>query len=331
MLGNAFTFGRGAVADMKGGRRLRPRKKWDDEGVASTVGTIMALMVFMAFLSMFTSQYVPIWMEENEANHMNVAYGQFCSLKQAVDFQILAGTIQGTSTVQMFSPVKLGANGIPMFAAPTSGVLSVYRANSYNNVSFSVNTTATVLDYDNTASGAIDLEVPNRYFTPQTLIYEGDAIILKQPDGVYMKAMPSLKVTRAGTDSYLISYTQIDLRGDDSSYTGFGTRGVQTTLRSVTTTTFTNLTGEAIAGYQYLNISHTSWYGRAWAAAFNQTMSAAGMRYNIDYWLDVIPRPNTDLFEDLEEVNVRINPDIINRFSLTVAIVEVSTAEMGAA
>ena len=72
--------------DHEGGSKMNIRRhpNWNNEGVASTVGTIMALMVFLAFLSMFTSQYVPVWMEENEASHMNVVYSQFANLKQSV-------------------------------------------------------------------------------------------------------------------------------------------------------------------------------------------------------------------------------------------------------
>jgi len=124
-------------------RGIKRHPNWNDEGVASTVGTIMALMVFLAFLSMFTSQYVPVWMEENEATHMNIVYGQFANLKQSSDIQIQAGLILGSSQVQIYSPVKLGANGIPMFAAPTASYLSVYRSSSYDNVSFSFGASST--------------------------------------------------------------------------------------------------------------------------------------------------------------------------------------------
>ena len=310
--------------------RLRHHKKWDDDGVASTVGTIMALMVGMTLLSLFTGQYVPVWMEENEASHMSSAYGQFATLKQAVDMQILAGSLQGTSQVQMFTPVKLGAEGIPMFAAPTIGRLWLYRSNSYNNISFSFNTTVSVVNYTTATGGAIQLEVANRYFTPQKLIYESDALILKQPDGEYMKATPQFLITRAGGNTYIISYTQVDLRGDDTDNTGSGTVGIQTTLRSVTTTTFTNLTDEAVLALPYLYINQTSWFGQTWYSAFNQTLSSSGMRYGIDY--DIVSTVKyTKNFDVLTEVSVRINPAAISRFTLRTAIIELSTAEMGAA
>jgi hypothetical protein len=311
--------------------RLRPHKRWDDEGVASTVGTIMALMVFLAFLSMFTSQYVPVWMEENEASHMSEVYGQFAALKQAVDMQVLAGAIQGTSPIEMFSPVKLGANGIPMFAAPTAGALSINRGGSYNNISFSFSTGTTVTNFTTTSGGTIKLYAGNRYFIPQEVAYENDALILKQSDGQYMKATPQFTVTPSG-GMYQISFTQMDLRGDDINYIGFGTRGIKTSMRSATTTTFTNLTGDIASGarHQWLYINQTTWYEKAWYASFNQTLSTAGLSWGTDYMITSTIRPNTDPIDDFYQISIRIDPSLISRLSLTVANVEVSTAEMGA-
>src|SRR6266704_3673091 len=62
----------------------------DEKGVASTVGTIMALLVFLTFLSLIVNQYVPVWMKDSEASHMNGALGNFGSLKGAIDLQLLA-------------------------------------------------------------------------------------------------------------------------------------------------------------------------------------------------------------------------------------------------
>ena len=335
--GRSYKFGSGTVEKA----HLKRHKKWDDEGVASTVGTIMALMVFLAFLSMFTSQYVPVWMEENEASHMATAYGQFATLKQAVDMQILVGTIQGTSPVQMFSPVKLGAEGIPMFASPTPGYLSIYRSLSYNNVSFSYNTSASIVDHKTATGGTIKLYSPNRYYIEQEVAFENDALILKQPDGQYMKATPQLIVTSVGS-MYYISYTQVDLRGDDTDYIGFGTRGVQTTMKSTTTTTFTNLTNESApltpTTHPYLYINHTTLYERAWNVSFNQTLSNAGMRWglniddpNTDYTITSTQRPYPGYKDTFWEVSLRIKPNLVSRFSLTIAYIEISTSELGAA
>ena len=338
MLRNYFSLKsrRISMIGHEGGSKINIKRhpNWNNEGVASTVGTIMALMVFLAFLSMFTSQYVPVWMEENEASHMNVVYSQFANLRQSVDIQVQAGLILGSSQVQVFSPIKLGANGIPMFAAPTPGYLSIHRTTSYNNVSFSFGAAASVVDYESNTGGTVSLNAPNRYYVKQELAYENDAIILKQPDGQYMKASPQFLVNPAG-GAYQISYTQLDIRGDDSSYVGYGTRGIQTTLKAASTTTFTNLTSGV---HPYLYINHTTWYEGAWNSSFNQTLTHAGLHYGTpaelaagtaDYTIVSIML-ETDFIDSFHQVSVRIDPSIVSRFSLTEAYLEVTTTELGA-
>ena len=228
-----------------------------------------------------------------------------------------------------------------MFAAPTPGYLSIHRTTSYDNVSFSFGAAAAVVNYNSTTGGTVSLNVPNRYYVKQELAYENDAIILKQPDGQYMKASPQFIVNPSGA-FYQISYAQLDIRGDDSSYVGYGTRGIQTTLKAASTTTFTNLTDVTASGnpakHQYLYINHTTWYEGAWNSSFNQTLTNAGMVYGTpaelaagtaDYTI-VSTMIETDLIDSFQEVSVRIDPSIVSRFSLTEAYLEVTTTELGA-
>src|SRR3990170_4798380 len=103
-------------------RRLRR----DDEGVASTVGTLMALLVFLTFFGLIINQYVPVWMSESEASHVNTALGQFGGLKGAIDLQNLEAQVGGSEYVPVTaaSAVTLGVEGVPIFAVATIGTLS---------------------------------------------------------------------------------------------------------------------------------------------------------------------------------------------------------------
>src|SRR5256885_15621241 len=96
----------------------------DEEGVASTVGTIMALLVFLTFLSLIVNQYVPVWMKDSEASHMNGALGQFGGVKGAIHPQILsaqAPQMSGTHEIPLTPPPpgSLGGDRVPVFAACT--------------------------------------------------------------------------------------------------------------------------------------------------------------------------------------------------------------------
>src|SRR5881398_3964606 len=87
----------------------------DEEGVASTVGTIMALLVFLTFISLIVNQYVPVWMKDSEASHMGGAFGQFGTFKGAIDLQMLAAQMARDVSVDYipvssFTPVTLGVD-----------------------------------------------------------------------------------------------------------------------------------------------------------------------------------------------------------------------------
>ena len=109
-------------------KRLRYIRE-DESGVASTVGTIMALLVFLTFISLIVNQYVPVWMKDSEASHMGGAFGQFGTFKGAIDLQMLAAQMARDVSVDYipvssFTPVTLGVDGIPIFTSPTVGVLT---------------------------------------------------------------------------------------------------------------------------------------------------------------------------------------------------------------
>jgi len=103
----------------------------DEEGVASTVGTIMALLVFLTFLSLIVNQYVPVWMKDSEASHMNGALGQFGGIKGSIDLQVLAAQaaqIAGAHYIPVTasSAVSIGVDGVPIFAASTLGTIQSF-------------------------------------------------------------------------------------------------------------------------------------------------------------------------------------------------------------
>src|SRR3990172_4032419 len=100
----------------------------DEEGVASTLGTTMALLVFLTFLSLIVNQYVPAWMKESEAAHVNTVIGQFGNLKGAIDLQVLAAH-SAANAGQIYIPVTattaitLGVDGVPIFASSTPATM----------------------------------------------------------------------------------------------------------------------------------------------------------------------------------------------------------------
>ena len=248
--------------------KILPFRTWNDEGVASTVGTIMALMVFLSFLSLMTNSYVPVWMEDNESNHVNIVENQFGTLKWSVDNQILGSQITGHSDVVMYTPITLSAAGVPVFASPTAGALQIIpESGSVSSMSvsfnYSTNATGTPITYTirESSGGNVALYMPNRYFVQQTIIYENGAIIVNQSDGEVIRASPDFKLETYQGNLRMI-LTQISIQGNNQSVAGFGTRGLNTNLIYCDFQEYSNKTNSEVTGNVTLTI--TSPYGQAW-------------------------------------------------------------------
>jgi hypothetical protein len=228
-------------------RRFRKRDR-DERGVASTVGTIMALLVFLTFLTLFTNSYIPVWMMDNERNHMNNVMNQFGELKGKIDVLSLnAEANNGISEINMYQTIKLGADGIPIFASPTAGLLSYqpYAASNNNTlVQFWYrlsDTNPTQYEYDQIGGGMVQFFAPNRYYTQQVITYENGAIVIRQDDGQVVKAFPSLKVDKASDDSLLnITFAQVDFVGKSSNQAGTSSVGLNIDLVYLDAQTYLN-------------------------------------------------------------------------------------------
>jgi hypothetical protein len=82
------------------------------------VGIIVAILVislFVAVIVIIQSYYVPQWMEDKEADHMDVVANQFASLKFSVDLQAMAG-----SDIPITNSITLGSKELPYFMSSRS-------------------------------------------------------------------------------------------------------------------------------------------------------------------------------------------------------------------
>lgn len=317
----------------KNKKRLTRRLSWDEEGVSSTIGTIMAMMIFLTLLSMFMNQYVPIWMEDNEATHMNDVEGQFATLKHSVDLQILTG-MMGSYDVSLYSPITLGAAGIPMFSAPTLGQLSVNPdpTQSGTRVSWNYNVSGDGVQtlYSN-SSGNVKLLVPNRYYVVQTIVYENDAVILDQAEGELVKAPPQISLRKEG-GRYNMVITQVSLISKNQTFNGFDNRGITTYMRSSTSSTFNDVdtfipTTDALTGNIYIN--QTTQYGDAWYSYLNNTMLRYNFAWGTDYNLARTVLSLDQLNRPTEMISLSVNSDTISTLTINQAHLDLVIGDSG--
>ncbi len=255
------------VRDMKQLRRLRE----DESGVASTVGTIMALLVFLTFMSMIVNQYVPVWMKDAEASHMSGAFGQFGTFKGNVDLQMLAAQMAQNAGVHYipittYTAVTMGVDGVPIFAGSTVGDLNSYPNQSPWTTQFRYNIRGVTTAVNESSSGRINLEVYNRYFIRQSIIYENGAVVRWQTDGVDIKAEPTFEINLFN-NSVQVSWTQISLFGQGGA-SGSTTEGILAKVIAVDRQDYSAITSD-------LWMNTTTPYGLGWVSFFNTTLANA--------------------------------------------------------
>jgi len=276
----------------------------DEEGQASVIGTILAIMVFLAFLSLITTQYIPLSMAQYEAEHIEESKAQFISLRQAIDNQILTDE----KTFAMYSPLTLGSRSVPVFTTPTIGQLSFNPYSTGISVSFNCTSDGQV---NETSSGSFRLYVPNRYIDPVYTGYESAALLKRQDEGQLMDAAPHFNVIKQPGNASL-NMQLIDMVGKNTSVADMGTTGIRTQLEYADTWTFVDPVSTI-----YINV--TTLYTQAWGDFFNETMSEDFD--TTDYNITIIPTPDRDT---PGSVNVEIYVGAINYMTLGKATIFVT-------
>lgn len=310
--------------------KLKKKKAWNEDGVASTIGTIMALLVFLTFLGMFTNQYIPAWMEENENNHMNGIIQQFSFLKWGIDSLILNSDEGEVASAPIYTPMQLHAEGVPIFASATVGRLSFVSENpSYPwfSVSFPTDEDAPAGESGNfvfndtnggKTGGSLEFYGANRYYVQQTLAYENGAIILNQTDGESMLSGMAIRIVKYG-DEQIVKITQISLTGTNRTIGGYGTKGVTSTLEYSTYSKFENSSGGN------LTISINSRFGTAWEDYFTNLLSANSTGLTTSEWNVTT---SSSQVGDITYYSVTVIIQGVNVFEHTKAMVAITIADI---
>jgi hypothetical protein len=246
----------GGTSSSSAGRRYRHahRLHHNQDGVVAVIGTLLALLVFFALFGIFLTQYVPLWMTDNESLFTAQAATSFANIKSAIDEQYSLGAPQTYGT-----PVVISSQGVPLIAQPTQGSLvflpttcpgGFYVAGTTPHANVSnygqpvapaycvfVNITESIgpggsLNYAQTIpTGTLQLVLPNRYYTPETFYYEDDAVIQSQSTGYQIMAFPPpLNISTIGGNT-TVSDSMLQLYGNASTVIGQGSEEVYSHFR----------------------------------------------------------------------------------------------------
>jgi hypothetical protein len=312
----------GTTAARAGCRFRRARRLHrSDRGVVSVVGTLLALLVFFALFGIFLTQYVPLWMTDNESAFSSQAAFAFSQLKSNIDYQYSVG---GPTTLGV--PFTLTSNGVPLIAQATQATLDFIPSNCApqsvagytQQVPFytvTVHPAGTVIgqpvapgqcifanvtvgygpggtgtpSYYHMSTGTLEMLLPNRYYTPETFYYEDDAVIQSQLGGYQVMAFPPPfnVTTYAGNTTVATSFLQ--LYGNATAVVG---QQSQQVFSSNYFSQFVATNGKYVAAsktYLPTNFSFEigTQYPCAWYAYLNSAMATSGLTARSLYWLNV--------------------------------------------
>lgn len=272
----------------------------------------MALLIFLTFMSMFVNTYIPIWMKENERLHMNEVQNQMGEVKGKIDNLIVNAQVTGTSMVNTYEPITLGADGIPLFASATAGAIILKptgTSTTGTNVMFNYTSNANKIVFNETGGGKLEFYAPNRYYVGQWLAYENGALIVKQDQGEAMKATPSLELTKSGSTINIV-FTQVDIVGTNSTMFGTGVAGVNINLIYLDTQKYSPHWAANGASQNTTVFNFNTVYNVALMDFLNKTIKAATplnspapMVAGVDYRLTDTLLPNKSHMVTLQIIN----------------------------
>jgi hypothetical protein len=211
--------------------------------VVAVIGTLLALLVFFTLFGVFLTEYLPLWMTDNEAAFTSAADLSFANFKSNVDsqYQFPAG-----APTTLGTPFTLSSDAVPLLAQPTQGTLVFLPTTCpkgfivppavgtvgqpvnpaycvFSNITLSQGPGGSGFFSQRIATGALEMILPNRYYTAETFFFEDDAVIQSQSGGYQVMAVnPPLNITASAAGNVTVTTTLLQLSGNASTYIGQG-------------------------------------------------------------------------------------------------------------
>ena len=161
-----------------------------DEGVVGIVVAVLLIGLLVAVVSLVQVYYVPSWMKQREADHMDEVETQFSQLKYAIDTH--------AANKEEFTPIStsitLGTQELPFLMSMRSfGDLKILK----NAIKITITNSTNSTTYD---LGAIKYSSSNAYLTVDpAYVYETGAVITDQREGNILKIKPSFYTDDTGS------------------------------------------------------------------------------------------------------------------------------------
>jgi len=191
-----------------------------DNGVVGIVVAVLLIGLIVAVVSLIQAVYVPKWMEEMEAEHMDLVVTQFTQLKSAIDTQVA----NEQPLTPIASPITLGNKELPYLMS-----LRAYGSLEILSKKYSITVNSNSDNQLNESFGIIKYTSMNGYFIDQSFIYENGAFITSQREGNMLSMKPSISIDK-NTSNVTITFNMINITpvGGKTNGGGYGTTSILT-------------------------------------------------------------------------------------------------------
>ncbi len=243
--------------------RRRRRSSRSRRGVASIIGALLALLIFLVAFGLVLTEAVPVWMAQDEIALSRGATSALTNLQATLVVQASTGAPRTA-----FTPIPLGSGSVPVLAVPTVGFAEFLSGvpTGFINVTWTNATTGTV-QFENVSLGAVEVSLPNRYTTPQTLTMEDGAVLASEGTAPTTVAYPPALAILPGARGPSVALTLVSMTGIAESVSGPGTQEIVDTLTG--SATF----HEASSASSALPDGFTFVIGNAFACAWGSYLS----------------------------------------------------------
>ncbi|MCJ7572500.1 MAG: hypothetical protein MUO82_11620 [Candidatus Thermoplasmatota archaeon] len=237
-------------------------KKTTNSAVVGIVTAMLLIGLIVTVISIFQLVYVPIIMEQREAEHMDRVAEQFGFITSVIDNQ----AADGRKGIPIAAFVTLGSKELPFLVSSKAyGTLEILKNSCTININNSINPYRI---------GTIKYSSTNVYYLDQSYTYEAGAMIVSQSSGNKTLVRPNFIVDYNKTSNIVnISFDVINISsvGQKTIAAGSGTCGIQTEFRDISTNiSFTDVS----------NMTITTSFSNAWFVFINQSLMEAGLNLN---------------------------------------------------
>lgn len=180
----------------------------NERGQVGVVVAILMVSLFVAVVVLVQVYYVPSWMEDREAGHMDTVANQFSQIKASIDIETMA-----QRDMSLINSITLGSKELPFFVSARAfgslNLLSTANSNFQVALSGTGLPTRNISDVEKTAGNLSNV----RSLSSCDLDLDGSQLT----DGSHFNASAGTSSLNVTVSSFNSAFWQVDLRVANAS------------------------------------------------------------------------------------------------------------------